>query len=154
MLTQKVLLEEDAVVLSRELISSISLFGALSDRQQAIVLGVMTIRNCRAGEHIFSAGDQPSDIFVLINGRVDLVTEEGGVHRIQHAVRQGEMFGETAVIGIQNQICTAIASNDDAQLLVLSSEGLDQIQREDTGLFAILMMNIARDVSRKLHSRQ
>lgn len=150
MLTQKVSSQEDTGF-TEETISSISLFGALDSDQIQTLLRLMQVRRCRSGEHIFSSGDLPSDIFILLNGRVDLVVNQAGVHRIQDSFSFGDTFGETAIIGIQPQIGTAIAFADDVKLLVLSREALIDIQQENIEIFAILMMNIARTVSRKLH---
>lgn len=151
MLTQKVSLQEDPGF-TEETISSISLFGALNPNQIQGLLPLMQVRLCRSGEHIFSAGDLPSDIYVLLSGRVDLVVNQGGVHRIRDSFGFGDTFGETAVIGIQPQIGNAIAFADDVKLLVISREALIELQERDVEVFAILMMNIARAVSRKLHA--
>ena len=151
MLTQKVSLQEDPGF-TEEAMLSISLFGALNLNQIQTLLPLTQVRQCRSGEHIFSAGDLPSDIYVLLSGRVDLVVNQQGVHRIRDSFGFGDTFGETAVIGIQPQIGNAIAFADDVKLLVLSREALIELQAREVEIFAILMMNIARTVSRKLHA--
>jgi len=144
---------QDEIILSKDTIGSISLFGAVNQDQLAVLLKFMCIRNCHAGERIFSAGDLPSEIYIVLHGRVDFVTENKGVHNIQSSYKLGDLLGETAVIGIQKQMGTAIAYGEKTQLLVLTRDALISIQREHTELYGILMMNIARDLSRKLHAR-
>ena len=139
------------VRLSEEQVEKISLFGALSREQRNQLLRASTIKHCRLGEQIFCEGDLPSDIYIILSGRVDLVCERDNVHQIKQMLKEGECFGETAVIGIQPQAATAIASSRDVSLLVLTSHLLIEIERHNKELFALLMMNIARDVSRKIH---
>lgn len=151
MLSQTVSVQQD-IMLSDEIISYISLFGALNREQLDTLLSYMHVRECRSGERIFSKGDLPSDIYILLNGRVDFLMDDGDVTRIQSSYKKGDVFGETAVIGIQTQLGTTVASGDDVQILVLSREALINIQKDNIELYGILMMNIAREVSRKFHS--
>ena len=151
MLKQQVSINEP-IMLAEETTLAVSLFGAMSPQQLRSMLDLMTLRKCRSGEHLFCAGDLPSNIFVLVQGRVDLIVEQGGIHCIHRSFKVGDTIGETAVIGIQKQIGTAIASSDDVELLELSHQALMDIHSQDKELFCLLMMNIARDVSRKLHA--
>jgi len=144
---------EKRVELSQDQIEQISLFGALDEVQKQILLEGSSLRHCRIGEHIFDAGDLPSDIYIVLSGRVDLITERMNVHEIQQILKEGDCFGHTAVIGIQPQATSAIVSAKEATLLVLPSKLLIDIQQNDKELFALLMMNIARDVSRKIHKQ-
>lgn len=150
MLTQEMVIDEE-IQLSTEIRELISLIGGLTEAQLTTFLRFLCVRHCNAGERIFLEGDLPSNIYILTCGRVDLVVEKNGVPAIQNVFKPGDTFGETAVIGIQNQLGTAIASGDDVELLVLSREALINILETDIELYGILMMNIARDVSRKLH---
>lgn len=141
------------VTLSEKQIEKISLFGALTSQQRDRLLRESAVRHCRLGEQIFCEGDLPSDIYIILRGRVDLICERDNVHQIKQILTQGECFGETAVIGIQPQAATAIASTRDVSLLVLTSHLLIDIEKNNKELFALLMMNIARDVSRKIHGQ-
>ncbi|MFT7558231.1 MAG: CRP/FNR family cyclic AMP-dependent transcriptional regulator [Flavobacteriales bacterium] len=137
--------------ISEELLSYISLFGALSRVELDGLLSFTAVRQCRSGERLFEQDDLPSDIFILLKGRVDLVMDRGGITRIYESYKCGDSFGESAVIGIQTQIGSAIASGDNVELLVLSREALMSLHNSDSELYATLMMNIARELSRKLH---
>lgn len=139
------------VTLCEEQIEKISLFGALNDEQRNRLLKESTVRHCRFGEQIFCEGDLPSDIYIVLSGRVDLICERDNIHEIKQILKEGECFGETAVIGIQPQAATAVAATRDVSLLVLNSHSLIDIEKHNKELFALLMMNIARDVSRKIH---
>ena len=143
----------EPIVLAQETTLAVSLFGAMNPQQLRAILDLMTVRKCHAGEHLFYAGDLPSNIYILLHGRVDLIVEQEGVHCLRKSFKVGETIGETAVIGIQKQVGTAIASSDDVELLELSHQALLDIHAQDKELFCLLMMNIARDVCRKLHAQ-
>ena len=133
-------------------VESVSLFGALTPEQLGELWTHIECRHYTAGEKIFSQGDLPSDIFILASGRVDFVVEKGGVHRIEQSHMPGDTFGETAFIGIQPQVGSAmVAGGEVADVLVISRGSLMQIHVENPELFGLLMMNLAREVSRKFH---
>ena len=62
----------------------------------------------------------------------------------------GHCFGEASVIGILPHKGTAISITD-TELIVLSRNALLSIYESDKELFSILILNIAREVCRRLH---
>ena len=65
--------------------------------------------------------------------------------------QEGHCFGEASVIGIQRHQGTVIATID-TELIVLSREALMSIYDSDKELFSILILNIAREVCRRLYA--
>jgi len=61
----------------------------------------------------------------------------------------GECFGVASLMAMRRHASTAIAL-EDSEVMVLSREALWQLRREDIELFALLMMNIARELARRL----
>lgn len=128
----------------------VSLFGALKEHQIMDLLSYMSTKSFTTGEVIFNKGDLPSDIYIVLSGHVDfsVIKSDASLHVMDF--KPGDCFGETAVIGIQPQIGEAIAFGN-VDTLVLSREGLMAMAECSPKLFSILMMNIARDVSRRVH---
>ena len=147
----QVMRKKEEQLLTQEVLESISLFGSLTEEQLGLLLSLMELRECHAGERIFSEDDLPSSIYVLIKGRVDFLVKKKKVHCIQKTLGKGATFGESAVMGILRQPGTAIANADEVQLLVLTREALMIVQQVDMMLFGTLMMNLGRELSRKLH---
>ena len=141
MFAQRVSFSEDITV-TKEIISSISLFRSLRPEQIQTMLSVMQVRYCRQGARIFSAGDKPREIYVVLSGRVDFVTERAGVHQIQKAYEVGATFGEPHFTDANCQIGTAIASTIDVELLILSDDVMSDLQRRKPKLSATLMQNL------------
>ena len=133
-----------------QLKSKISILGALTDEQIETLLKEMTISNYEDGDTIFVSGDPASSIYIVLRGRVRLDFGDDMNPLSQIEFQPGDCFGETSVIGIQPHSATAI-SNGPADLMVLNTMMLGSIYESDTKLFATLMMNIAREASRRLH---
>ena len=137
--------------MSPELREATALFGALNDEQLSKLLQFSHRKRYASGEKIFVQGDLPADIYVVCEGRIDLIVQKNGVFNIEASFHVGDTLGETALIGIQPQVGTAIVSGG-VELLVISRQDLLDLYESDVTLYAVLMMNIAREVSRKLHT--
>lgn len=146
-------LDESCVDLA-ELLSlreKISLFGGLSDQHLRVLAVNLKAQNLAAGECVFQQGQLPCNIYIVLSGQVgfSVIREDNSTAKMQF--RAGDCFGETAVIGIMPQLGRA-ETQTDARVMVMSRSCLMDIARIDAELFGVLMMNIAREVSRRLHS--
>lgn len=133
------------------LLDKISLFGGLNEKQIAYLLSVMGQVSYDANEEIFARGTQPSHIYIVFSGSVRL--DFGAPNHPLKDLRfdAGACFGETSVIGIQPHVASAIADQP-SELLVLSREMLMGLYESEIQLFALLVLNIARESARRLHN--
>lgn len=132
-------------------IDSISLFGGLTPEQLDEIIRLIGTCSYRTGEQIFARGDQPSHIYIVFSGsvRLDFETKH---HPLSGLVfNQGECFGETSVIGIQPHSASAFAEQN-TQLLVIARDVLLALYQDNLPLFGILVLNIAREAARRLHT--
>ncbi len=128
---------------------SISLFGGISDSQVKDIVNGASVKHVKAGSNIFQQGEQPSEIYLVLRGRVTETVQRDNGTLIRTDYKEGDCFGEAAVVGIMPQAGNAEASAN-TKLLLISREALIQIAENDQALFSVFMMNIARDVSRRL----
>lgn len=128
----------------------VSLFGAMNTAQLIKLLGYANQCHFEEGDVIFEQGQLPGDIYILLSGKVDLGIIRDDFSKTHLTYVAGDCFGETSVIGIQSQMGKATVE-EDAQALVLSRFSVLDMLENDSELFGILMMNIAREVSRRLH---
>ena len=133
-----------------QLKSKTPILGALSDEQVASLVNQMSIVSYKDGDTIFMSGESASSIYIVLRGRVrlDFGDEKNPLSQIQF--QPGDCFGETSVIGIQPHSASALA-NGSVDLFELDTMTLNAIYESDTKLFATLVMNIAREASRRLH---
>ena len=131
-------------------LSKISLFGGLNDSQLYTLFRHLDSARYRAGEAVFRQGDQPSHIYVVLRGRIKIVTEVDHTPLELVEYGEGQCFGETAAIGILAHSATALAEVD-TELIVLPASALHDLSHESPSLFGMLMFNIAREACRRLH---
>lgn len=133
-----------------KILNKISIFGGLNSRQLAFIFNLLKKVHYAPGEFIFKKGDNPSHIYIVESGEVELALEVEEGHFLAKAIfTVGQCFGETSVIGIQPHTAHAI-SKMECDLIVLSRKALMSIFNEDKELFSLLILNIAREACRRL----
>jgi len=133
------------------ILNKISILGGFSEKQLFCVFRLLQTVSYSAGEVIFKQGDEPSHIYIIRSGSVKIVVhidETTPMEIITFNV--GQCLGETSVIGIQAHSASAVAM-EDTELIVLSRQALVSIFDTDKELFALLILNIAREACRRLH---
>jgi len=133
------------------ILGKMSIFAGLSGKQLDTLLRLLTKVSYKAGEAVFEQGQQPSHIYIVESGKIKLVMWENDTPLELIVFEEGNCFGEASVIGIQPHKGTAIAMAD-TDLIVLSRNTLLSIYKSDKELFSILILNIAREVCRRLHA--
>jgi CRP/FNR family transcriptional regulator, cyclic AMP receptor protein len=132
------------------ILGSISILGGMTTEQLATVFRRMSRVSYRAGETIFAQGSQPSHIYIILSGSVKIVSAIDGTTLELVEYEPGQCFGETSVIGILPHSATALAV-EDTELLILSSQSIHELYREDLKVFGLLILNIARGACRRLY---
>lgn len=132
------------------ILDQISIFGGLTEPQLHKVFRLLQRVQYAEQELIFHQGDQPSYIYIVLSGRVRLVFDVEDHPLSKGEFGPGACFGETSVIGIQSHSASTLAV-EPTDLMVLSKQALMSLFEEDKGLFGILILNIAREASRRLH---
>ena len=105
------------------ILEKISILGGLSDSQLYKVYRELEVVSYSAVEFSFSAGDQPSHIYIVWDGEVEIFLPSGEFYLAQAVLGVGQLFGETAVIGIQAHSASVLAKQD-TKLMALSRKSL------------------------------
>ncbi|OPY75584.1 MAG: transcriptional activator FtrB [Syntrophorhabdus sp. PtaU1.Bin153] len=138
----------DAVI---AILSRISVWGGFTEEQQAKIYRRLEVGIYKKGEYIFRKGDQPTHIYIVKSGKIDLLASDRDVTVQKETVEAGGCFGIASLMAMQPQMVTAVAT-EDSEVMVLSRQALLELRYEDIELFALLMMNIAREIARRLKS--
>jgi len=140
-------LDDVQAVLS--ILSKISIFGGFTEEQLQEVFRRLEVGSFQPGECVFRAGDDPSNIYIVEKGSIDLQITNGDAVLDKKTLGVGECFGHVALLSMQKHSLTAIAA-EQSKVMVLSRRALIQLKHEDIHLFALLILNIARELARRL----
>ncbi|HAR96138.1 MAG TPA: hypothetical protein DCR97_09280 [Deltaproteobacteria bacterium] len=133
------------------ILSRISVWGGLTEEQQKKIYKRLEVGTFTKGEYIFRKGEQPTHLYLVRSGSVEIITSDEEVSIHKETVTAGGSFGVAALIAMQTSSVTAVAL-EDSEIIVLSRKALLDLRHQDTELFALLMMNVARELARKLLS--
>jgi CRP-like cAMP-binding protein len=122
-----------------------SLFGGLLEDQVEHILPFMEHEIYKAGDVIIAEGTPNDRIRFIIEGLVDVLKD--GVKLI--SFKEGDFFGEMEVLDVMPSAATIKARNP-TQVLSISNRALRDIYKIDIKAFSLIVMNLARDLSRRL----
>ncbi len=136
--------------LSAAELREIGLFGALPDAVLDQWAGRLSELRLGPGQVVFDEGDSACDMFVVIEGEVELSkrARTGGAQRIR-LLKAGNWFGEMSLLDVQARPHSATVLTP-CRLLRVTSADLDALYRQDLKSYALFVLNIARELSRRL----
>jgi CRP/FNR family transcriptional regulator, cyclic AMP receptor protein len=129
---------------------NIGLFGALSDEVLEYLSTLLTVESPPAGATLFREGEDANAMFVVISGEVEVLKRSKRTTEARVAVLgPGDWFGEMSIVDIQPRSATVRALAP-SRLLRVTSADLDALYRHDLRSYAIIILNLARELSRRL----
>jgi CRP/FNR family transcriptional regulator, cyclic AMP receptor protein len=129
---------------------NIGLFGALSDEVLAHLTTSLSVTTPSAGDVVFREGDDAQDMYVVIGGEMEVLKRsKRGVDARVALLGPGDWFGEMSIVDVQPRSATVRALAP-ARLLRITSADLDALYRYDVKSYALIVLNIARELSRRL----
>jgi CRP-like cAMP-binding protein len=129
---------------------NIGLFGALSDDVLGVLSGMLTVVVPEIGEVIFREGDEGSAMYVVLAGEVEITKmSRNGVDARVAMLGPGDWFGEMSIVDIQPR-SASVRAIAPARLVRISAGDLDSLYRHDVRSYAIVVLNLARELSRRL----
>jgi CRP-like cAMP-binding protein len=131
------------------ILSEISMFGGITDAQQNEIFSRLEIGAFKRGETIFREGDEPTHIYIVKSGLIGLFIEDKELKVEKKRLGKGECFGHVALMSINKHSISAVAVVD-SEIIVFSRDLLQKLHHEDSQLFALLILNIARELARRL----
>lgn len=126
-------------------LKKIAIFGGFDDEQLYKIFSILEEARYGKGEFIFREGEAPTYIYLILKGRVEFKRNN---YRILE-LKEGDCMGEEFVIGLQPYSLSAVAM-EDVELAIISKKSLLDFYETDMDLFGHLIINISREISRKL----
>lgn len=125
------------------------IFGGLrSDVLAALVADARQVDMPKDG-FFFHQDDDAHSLFVLEAGEVAVLRRWEGQHLVLGHLREGDCFGEMALIDLFPR-SASVQAVEACNALELATASFQRLAESDLEQFALLQMNIARELSRRL----
>ncbi len=119
-----------------------------SEIKRFILLGQSL--TARAGNRFVNEGDHGEDMFFILKGEVEVLKRSGSAgETVISTLKQGEVFGEMALVSGAKRTASVVASRD-TEVIVMSRSTLDRVRRRDPKIAAKVFENISAILSQRL----
>lgn len=133
------------------LAEKITIFHGLTDEQLGHLVPFLKRKEIKAGEVLVQEGDEASGMYLITEGEARL-WKKGQTPKDKAIIGQlkaGDVFGEMSLIDCQKRSATVVAITDIISLK-LPYTAMNELFEHHPKTFGILMLNIAREISRRL----
>jgi uncharacterized membrane protein len=124
------------------LLDNIKFFEVLDADDRRDLASVISYSKAAEGETLFCAGDPGDSLFVVRSGEVELFVKDTAGQRIVLTIaREGDLFGELALLDAGSRTATAVAMAE-CELLEMDRDGLMMLFKKnpDTALHMLAAM--------------
>ncbi|WP_437982652.1 Crp/Fnr family transcriptional regulator [Sorangium sp. So ce117] len=128
----------------------IGLFGGLGDHVLQALADTLELLDLEPGAVAFREGDNGREMFVLLSGEMEVLKRSKRDVEARVAILgPNDWFGEMSILDVMPRSATvrAIAPS---RLLRVTAHDLDALYRRDLKSYTLLVLNIAREMSRRL----
>lgn len=131
-------------------LGEIALFSSLDETTLTLLAKRLRVRAVLPGELIFEEGQAGRAMFVVLGGRVSMFKRSQNGHETEVATaKTGDWFGEMSLLDVMARPVT-VRALEATRLLVICPTDLEAVYRTNLKMYALLVMNVARQLSRKL----
>jgi CRP-like cAMP-binding protein len=132
-----------------ELLQRMPVFGGIRAEVLRFLLGLCPVVGARAGAYFFRENDAADSMFVLEAGNVAVLKSWQSETYVLHTLGRGDCFGEMALMDLLPR-SAAVRAIEDCTAIRLSAASLHRVYERDLEQFALIQMNMGREVSRRL----
>jgi CRP/FNR family transcriptional regulator, cyclic AMP receptor protein len=133
------------------LLQAMPIFGALRDDALEVLLeGAPTVAHA-SGEFFFREGDRAQCMYVIERGAVEVLKRWQGREWSLHQLADGDCFGEMALMDFFPR-SASVRAVEDCRAIEIATDALHRLYERDIEQFALIQMNIGREVCRRLRA--
>ena len=134
-----------------EMLQAMPVFGAIqADSLEFLLARSRTILRA-AGKFFFHEHEEASSMFVLESGRASVFKRWQGGEHVLHRLEAGDCFGEMALMDLCPR-SASVRADEACSAIELSAAHLHELFERDAEQFALIQMNIGREVCRRLRA--
>jgi CRP/FNR family transcriptional regulator, cyclic AMP receptor protein len=132
-----------------ELMQAMPIFGAIREETLRFLVARTDEVRVPAGACFFREGDAADGMYVLEVGRVEVLKAWQDREQCLRTLGPGDCFGEMALMDLGSR-SASVRALEDCIALILRPEHLQALFEYDPVQFALLQMNMGREVCRRL----
>lgn len=132
-------------------LQQMAIFGAIDENALHFLLARSRTSNYASGSFIAREGETGTGLFVLLSGRVAVQRRWDDHEVLLRELGAGECFGEMALLDLGKRSASVLAL-EDCSVLEMETGLLHDFFEHDTRQFALMQMNMARELSRRLRT--
>jgi CRP-like cAMP-binding protein len=125
------------------------IFGGIREDVIDFLLSLARKVSVPRGEYFFHEKDPGDSMFILEKGKVVVLKDWKGQQHVLEYLTTGDCFGEMAVIDLLPRSASILA-DEDCEAIEISAAHLYKIYERSVEQFALIQMNMARELSRRL----
>ena len=132
-------------------LSSSFLFNGLSESQLQRVYSVAKEIQIQKGRWLFKEGTHAERVYVIKSGAVEMLTQVDGTYELPITIIRSQWgcFGTSALVPPYEYSLSSRCA-EDAELLEINREDLQQLTREDSSIGCAIMTNLAQHLLDRL----
>ncbi len=136
-----------------DVLAELALFSSLDDATLALLAERLKVQVAE-DEKLFEEGDAGRCMYVVLDGKVTLSKRsKTGQRKSVATAAAGDWFGEMSLLDVMARPVRAQADAG-TRLLTLCPTDLSAVYRANVKMYALLVMNMARQLSRKLRTAE
>jgi CRP-like cAMP-binding protein len=118
-------------------------FGNADPMQLEAIARGSRIERFLPDERVVSQGQPGQELYVIVEGRADVIVEQNGLSSVVNQLAQGQFFGEMSLLTGDARSTTVVATTV-LKVLVVGKDGLVQLVQEDRGVIERIGAVVAR----------
>ncbi len=136
----------------QDFLETIPIFAGLNRSALSVIASALEQAAFRAGDTIVEEAETGNRMFIIYTGRVEVVKHLGEARETVLAeLKPKEFFGEMCIIECLTR-CASVRAIEDTFVFTLKSTDLHRLFGQHPDQYAIMILNIARDISRRLRA--
>lgn len=137
--------------ISKAMIVDTPLFRGMDDATLELLASQLPVITAQPGELLVREGELASELYIVLFGEVEVMKQgHDGADVCVAVLGSGDWFGEMGVLEVQPR-SASIRTLAPTTMIRMSASDVDRLLRKrDVLQFAVLVSNIARELSRRL----
>ena len=127
-----------------------SIFGGLPDKDLEKIYNNGLVITHKEGYEIIKEKTPATEIYVILKGSAKVILHPNHENLAIAQLGTGACFGEISVIGILDH-SASVFTKEPSTFMVIPKHFLVDISQNDMRLFSLIILNIAREIARRLY---